>query len=117
MRKVIIGISAAIALLFIGTLDADAARIEGNFCCGVGGHRVVCCSRTGGCHAECPRVHSAVSSMAHGIVRAPPRSQPVNRQACLHTEKRVSKIFGFSIETTSLRSAFYLCRGFDARVL
>jgi hypothetical protein len=68
-------------------------------------------------HAECPRVHSAVSSMAHGIVRAPPRSQPVNRQACLHTEKRVSKIFGFSIETTSLRSAFYLCRGFDARVL
>jgi hypothetical protein len=32
MRKVIIGISAAIALLFIGTLDADAAKISGNFC-------------------------------------------------------------------------------------
>jgi hypothetical protein len=36
MRKVTIGISAAIALLFIGTLDADAARISGSFCCGAG---------------------------------------------------------------------------------
>jgi hypothetical protein len=40
MRKVIIGISAAISLLFVGTLDADAAKISGNFCCGAGAHQV-----------------------------------------------------------------------------
>jgi hypothetical protein len=44
MRKIIIGISAAIALSFIGTLDADAAKISGNFCCGAGAHQV-CCNR------------------------------------------------------------------------
>jgi hypothetical protein len=32
MHKVIIGISAASAFMFIGTLDADAAKISGNFC-------------------------------------------------------------------------------------
>jgi hypothetical protein len=32
MRKAIVGISGAIALMFMGTLDADAAKISGNFC-------------------------------------------------------------------------------------
>jgi hypothetical protein len=53
MRKVIIGISAAIALLFIGTLDADAAKISGSFCCGAGAHQV-CCNRTRGCPCGVP---------------------------------------------------------------
>jgi hypothetical protein len=47
MRKVIIGIPAVIALLFVGILDADAAKISGNFCCGSGAHQI-CCSRTRG---------------------------------------------------------------------
>jgi hypothetical protein len=54
MRKATIGISAAILLLFIGAFDADAAKISGNFCYGVGGHRVVCCTRTGGCPCGVP---------------------------------------------------------------
>ena len=53
MRNVIVGISAAIALLFIGTLDADAAKISGSFCCGAGAHQV-CCSRTRGCPCGVP---------------------------------------------------------------
>ena len=31
MRNVVSGISAAIALVFMGTSDADAAKISGNF--------------------------------------------------------------------------------------
>jgi hypothetical protein len=53
MRKIIVGISTAIALLFIGTLDADAAKISGSFCCGVGA-RQMCCSRTRGCPCGVP---------------------------------------------------------------
>ena len=70
MRKATIGISAAISLLFIGAFDADAAKISGNFCCGVG---IGWCAVTGleDTLAGCPRILSAASSSAHGIVPAP----------------------------------------------
>jgi len=40
MRKAIIGIPAAIALLIVGMLDGDAAKISGDFCCGSGAHQI-----------------------------------------------------------------------------
>ena len=71
MRKATIGISAAILLLFIGAFDADAAKISGNFCCGVAG--IGWCAVPGleDALAGCPRILSAARSSAHGIVPAP----------------------------------------------
>jgi len=53
MRKAIIGIPAAIALLIVGMLDGDAAKISGDFCCGSGAHQI-CCSKTRGCSCRVP---------------------------------------------------------------